>query len=99
MGLHVIVGAGPVGSGTATLLRDRGERVLMVTRRGTGIDGVEAVAADASDAQRLTALAKGADAVYNCANPPYHRWAAQWPPIAAALLSAAEHSGAVLATT
>ena len=99
MGLHVIVGAGPVGSGAATLLRNRGERVLMVTRRGTGIDGVETVAADAGDAERLTALAKGADAIYNCANPPYHRWPAEWPPIAAALLAAAERTGAVLATT
>lgn len=99
MGLHVIVGAGPVGSGAATLLRDRGERVRMVTRRGSGIDGVEAVAADAADAGRLTALAGGAEVIYNCANPPYHRWPVEWPPIAAALLTAAERTGAVLATT
>src|SRR5258705_10017666 len=99
MGLHVIVGSGPVGSGAATLLRDRGERVRMVTRRGTGIDGVEAVAADAGNLERLTTLAKGAEAIYNCANPPYHRWPTQWPPIAAGLLAAAERTGAVLATT
>jgi nucleoside-diphosphate-sugar epimerase len=99
MGLHVIVGAGPVGSGAATLLRDRGERVRMVTRRGTGIEGVEAVATDASDASRLAELTAGADAIYNCANPPYHRWAVEWPPIAAALLTAAQRSVAVLATT
>lgn len=99
MGLHVIVGAGPVGSGTATLLRDRGERVRMVTRRGTGIEGVEAVAADAGDVERLVSLTAGADAIYNCANPPYHRWAVEWPPIAAALLTAAQRAGAVLATT
>jgi nucleoside-diphosphate-sugar epimerase len=99
MGLHVIVGAGPVGSGAATLLRDRGERVRMVTRRGTGIDGVEAVAADAGDTARMVELTTGAQAIYNCANPPYHRWAQEWPPIAAALLTAAVRSGAVLSTT
>jgi nucleoside-diphosphate-sugar epimerase len=99
MGLHVIVGAGPVGSGVAALLRERGERVRMVTRRGTGIKGVEAVAADAGDTARMVELTAGAEAIYNCANPPYHRWAQEWPPIAASLLTAAERSGAVLATT
>ena len=44
-------------------------------------------------------LTGGAVALYNCANPRYHRWPVDWPPIAAALLSAAEESGAVLATT
>ncbi|MEU8296692.1 NAD-dependent epimerase/dehydratase family protein [Micromonospora sp. NPDC048909] len=100
MGLHVIVGAGPVGTATARLLVERGERVRLVSRRGTGPahPGVERVAADATDAERLGALAEGAAALYNCANPPYHRWATDWPPLAAALLAAAERAGAVLAT-
>ena len=46
----------------------------------------------------MRALAAGAVAVYNCANPPYTRWGTDWPPIAAALLDAAAASGAVLAT-
>ena len=49
-------------------------------------------------AQRLTAIAGGATALYNCANPPYHRWSTDWPSLAAALLTAAERSGAVLVT-
>ncbi len=36
MALHVIVGAGPVGTATANLLAERGEQVRVVTRRGTG---------------------------------------------------------------
>jgi len=36
MSLHVIVGAGPVGSATATLLATRGETVRLVTRSGSG---------------------------------------------------------------
>ena len=99
MGLHVIVGAGPVGNALAAQLLERDEKVRVVTRSGSGIDGVERVAADAADAARLGEAADGADAIYNCVNPPYHQWAEQWPPIAAALLAAAEHSGAVLATT
>jgi len=101
MGLHVIVGAGPVGTGTALRLADAGHQVRTVTRRGRGPShpGVENVAADAARPGALAPLVTGADAVYNCANPPYHRWAADWPPLAAALLAAAERSGAVLVTT
>ncbi|MGE5289073.1 MAG: NAD-dependent epimerase/dehydratase family protein [Micromonosporaceae bacterium] len=100
MSLHVIVGAGPVGTATANLLAGRGEKVRLVTRRGSGPEhpAIEKVAADATDAQRLSALASGADALYNCANPLYHRWLTDWPPLASALLTAAERSGAVLVT-
>jgi nucleoside-diphosphate-sugar epimerase len=100
MALHVIVGAGPVGTATATLLADRGERVRVVTRSGGGPvhPSIERVAADATDPDRLATIAEGAAAIYNCANPQYHRWLTDWPPLAAALLVAAERSGAVLAT-
>jgi nucleoside-diphosphate-sugar epimerase len=100
MPLHVIVGAGPVGSATARLLADRGEQVRIVTRRGTGPDhpAIERVAADATDTDRLTALAEGATALYNCANPPYHQWLTDWPPLAAALLTAAERTRGLLVT-
>lgn len=100
MGTHVIVGAGAVGSGVARRLADVGHDVVVVTRSGTApqAGGISAVAADASDPIRLTALAQGADALYNCANPPYHRWKDDWPPLAAAFLTAAETSGARLVT-
>jgi nucleoside-diphosphate-sugar epimerase len=98
--LHVIVGAGPVGTATASLLADRGEQVRVVTRRGTGPERpeVERVAADATSAARLSELTQGAVALYNCANPPYHQWLTDWPPLHQALLRAAESSGAVLAS-
>lgn len=101
MSLHVIVGAGAIGTTTARLLADQGERVRVITRRGGGPGhaAIERVAADAVDADRLAQLTEGAAALYNCANPEYHRWLTDWPPLAAALLSAAERTGAVLATT
>src|SRR6266571_3626092 len=101
MSLHVIVGAGQIGSTTATLLAEQGERVRLLSRRGSGPThpAIERVAADATDAERLSALADGAAALYNCANPLYHRWLTDWPPLASSLLAAAERSGAVLATT
>jgi nucleoside-diphosphate-sugar epimerase len=98
MGLHVIVGAGPVGTATAEHLVRLGHEVRVITRSGRGPSAAHAIAADATDAQRLTSLAAGAEALYNCASPPYHRWPELWPPLAAAILSAAEKSGAVLVT-
>jgi nucleoside-diphosphate-sugar epimerase len=99
MGLHVVVGSGAVGSATARLLRTEGHDVRVLSRSGRGPAEAERIAADAADPERLTALTRGADALYNCANPAYHRWATDWPPLASALLAAAERTGAVLVTT
>jgi len=100
MSLHVIVGSGEVGTTTARELLAQGHRVRVVTRSGSGLEHpeVERVAADATDAVRLSELATGAAALYNCANPPYHRWPQEWPPLATALLTAAERTGAGLVT-
>jgi nucleoside-diphosphate-sugar epimerase len=100
MPLHVIVGAGRVGASTATLLAGQDERVRLITRHGSGPEhpAIERVAADATDAERLSRLTEGADALYNCASPLYHRWLTDWPPLASALLTAAQRSGAVLTT-
>jgi nucleoside-diphosphate-sugar epimerase len=97
MAQHVIVGAGAVGSATAVLLAERGERVRIVTRSGSGPQhpGIDRIAADAADAARLTEITTGAAALYNCASPLYHQWFTDWPPLAAALLEAAERTGAV----
>jgi len=98
--LHVVIGAGAVGSGTARHLAAAGHRVRIITRSGSGsiAAGIELVAADAVDTDRLTELATGAHAIYNCANPPYHRWATDWPPLATSLLDAAAATGARLVT-
>jgi len=100
MAKHVIVGAGAVGSATAHLLAERGEQVRIVTRHGSGPDhpGIEKVAADATDAARLTEITVGAEALYNCASPLYHQWFTDWPPLAASFLTTAERTGAVYAS-
>jgi len=107
-GLHVVVGAGPIGSGIARALAAQGHEVRLVTRSGSaprveadelrteaGTSGaeIELAAADASDISAMARLTDGAAVLYNCANPAYHRWPELWPPIAAALLGAAERSG------
>jgi nucleoside-diphosphate-sugar epimerase len=97
--MQLIVGAGPVGSTIARLLAECGERVRLVTRSGSGPDHprIERIAADAADAATLLRLAEGAATVYNCANPPYHRWPELWPPMADAMAAAAKANDAVLA--
>ena len=100
MSIHVIVGAGPIGSATARLLADDGHEVRVLTRSGTGPahERIKPISADATDDRRVADICAGATVLYNCANPPYHRWRTDWPPLAAALLRAAEKSGAVLVT-
>jgi nucleoside-diphosphate-sugar epimerase len=97
--LHVIVGKGPVGSTTAEALVARGHTVRVLSRSGgRSTPDVEHRQVDATDADAVTAAARGAAALYNAVNPAYHRWATDWPPVAAALLTAAERTGAVLVT-
>lgn len=99
MSTHLVVGAGPVGSEVARLLADDGQDVVVVTRHGSGPDlaGVRLVATDAASVDALLLAAPEAAAIYNCANPEYHRWAQDWPPLANAMLAYAERTGAVLA--
>lgn len=101
MPLHVIVGAGPVGSATARLLAGRGERVRLLTRSGDGPEhaAIDRIAADATDWGTLARHTQGAAALYSCGGPAYHRWPTDWPPLGAALMRAAEDTGAVLITT
>lgn len=95
---HLVVGAGPVGSGVALALAERGEIVTVATRSGSGPQhpAITLVKADAADGQAIARLAQGAATVFNCVNPPYHRWPTDWPPVHHSLLSAGERSGAVL---
>ena len=100
MGTHLVIGAGAVGTEVARRLAVSGHEVVVVTRGGSGptLAGIRNVAADASSVDALLAAAPRADALYNCVNPEYHRWAQDWPPLASAFLSYAERTGAVLAT-
>lgn len=101
MSKHVVVGAGGIGRAAARELARMGHEVVLVSRSGRDphLPGVAAVAAHAASAEQLTALACGADSLINAANPPkYYSWQRDWPPMAAAMLAAAEHTGAGLVT-
>src|SRR5690625_7595438 len=83
---HFVIGAGPVGTHVAARLADMGAHVTVATRSGshTGIEGVVHTRVDAADPEALTSAARGADIIYNCANPgDYTSWQRVWPPLAA----------------
>ena len=106
MSHHLVLGAGGIGRATTARLVELGHTVTLASRSGrvsdrpweaTSPGAVTVVAADAADADRLTELATGAATIVNAINPPsYTAWEADWPPVAAAILTAAERSGAGL---
>ncbi|WP_421742490.1 NAD-dependent epimerase/dehydratase family protein [Cellulomonas sp.] len=99
MSRHVIVGKGAVGTTLAHLLAADGADVLVLSRSGGASAGrISHAAVDATDVDLLTAASRGADVLYNCASPAYHRWPTDWPPLWASLLDTASRTGAVLVT-
>lgn len=97
--LHVVFGTGPAGSHTATALAEAGYRVRAVNRSGARNEflssEVEVVTvADASDPAACIRASAGASVVYQCLNPPYHRWPELFPPLQRAVVSAAREIGA-----
>lgn len=97
--LHVIVGTGPLGQWTARALLEQGRRVRMLNRSGSSPDapaGVELVRGDLSTPEQAAALLREAAVVYQCAQPPYHRWATEFPALQAAILAGARAAGARL---
>ena len=98
MNSYLIVGAGPVGSTIANKLAAAGHHVKVLTRSGSGPHhpNITLLTGDASDAAVVAEGARDTSAIFNCANPPYHRWAQDWPPMHRALLAAGESTGSVL---
>ncbi len=98
--LHVVYGAGPVGTAVIELLVKQGKRVRAVSRSGARRHlpaEVELLRGDASDPADARRACAGATHVYNCTNPPdYHRWPEQFPPLQRGVLEGAAASGAKL---
>jgi nucleoside-diphosphate-sugar epimerase len=97
--LHVVVGAtGGAGGAVVSELAGRGHRVRAVSRKpATGLpEGVEPLAADAADPAQIRAACQGATVVYHCVQPPYQRWAAEFPTLTQRIADAAASAGARL---
>lgn len=99
--LHVVTGAGPVGSTVAQQLADHGHRVRLLTRSGSGPDHplIEKVIADASRPETLVAPITGATAVFHCIHGSSYdatTWRAELPKADQAILGVAGEVGAVV---
>ena len=99
-GIHLVAGSGAVGSSLALTLAESGFDVVVATRSGSGPKHpkIKLLSVDMSDFSMLYKTVPNAAAIYNCVNPPYHRWAQEWPVMAQTFLSYAEKTDAVLVT-
>jgi nucleoside-diphosphate-sugar epimerase len=96
--LHVILGAGQVGSRLARRLIERGQRVRLVQRRSPHqrLGGVEPMSGDITRLDFAEAACAGAAVVYDCMNPAYHEWPRLLLPIGRGALHGAARAGAKL---
>ena len=93
---HVVLGAGPVGRSVAAALAARGVTPAVVTRSGTAVPSASSRTADISDPAQAAAAVAGAQVVFQCTSPAYHRWPAQFPALQASVVDAAAAAGALL---
>lgn len=101
MSVHVVTGAGPVGSTVALQLADAGHRVRLLTRSGSGPEHplVERRRVDVSRPEALGEVFDGAVAVHHCIHGSAYDarvWRAELPVAERAVLEAAGRVGAVV---
>jgi nucleoside-diphosphate-sugar epimerase len=97
--LHVVFGAGQVGSFLARRLLEQGHVVRVAKRTPEGIpQGAEAILGDAADPSFCTEAARGATTVYHCLNPVYSAkaWGELLPRYMENLIQASARAGARL---
>jgi len=79
---HVVLGTGAIGRAIAEELVRRGESVRMVNRSGKMDEvpaGVEVVASDLYDSAKVKEVTRGAQVVYQSAQPEYFKWPEKFP--------------------
>jgi nucleoside-diphosphate-sugar epimerase len=81
-----------VGMAVAEALAGRGESVRVVNRSALR----EPIAGVVTDPAFAASATRGARVIYQALNPPYHRWAQEFPGLQAAAIAAAQSAGARL---
>ncbi len=99
--IHVVTGAGPVGSTVAQQLAESGQRVRLLTRSGSGPEHplVERLRVDVSRPEQLGPALEGAVAVHHCIHGSRYdarTWRAELPVAERQVLAAAGEAGAVV---
>jgi nucleoside-diphosphate-sugar epimerase len=97
----VVVGCGGLGIAVARALRGLGlEPALVARSRSRAVPAdLSVTVCDVADKVSSRSVFADADVIFNCAAPPYGRWAEEFPPLQAGLMHAARRSGAVLVDT
>jgi nucleoside-diphosphate-sugar epimerase len=101
--LNVIFGTGPLAQASMRALLKRGRSIKMVNRSGHRPADVpaqvEIIAGDAYSPDFTRSVLQGAAVAYQCAQPEYHQWVKQFPPLQAAILegAAANHVKLIVA--
>ncbi len=93
---HVVLGAGPVGRAVVAALVARGIEPVVVTQSGASVPGASSRVADITDPVQAAVAVAGADVVFQCAQPEYHRWPQEFPALQARIVDAAAATGALL---
>lgn len=93
---HVVLGTGAIGLALVDELVASGRSVRAVNRSGHAEvpAGVEVRGGDMTDPTFAGDAVAGAAVVYQCLNPPYHRWAEEFPGLQDAAVSATRSVGA-----
>lgn len=91
-----IIGAGAVGQAVVRRLVERGIEPTVINRSETTLAGARSVSADVGDAAGLRRALAGADVVFQCAQPPYHRWSEDFPQLQSNVVDACTETGAAL---
>lgn len=98
--LNVIFGTGPLAQATMRALLKRGKSIKMINRSGKRLaeipENVEIVAGDACSTDFTRSVTQGSSVVYQCAQPEYHKWITEFPPLQAAIMEGAATNGAKL---
>ncbi|MBB5918811.1 nucleoside-diphosphate-sugar epimerase [Nocardia transvalensis] len=99
--LHVVTGAGPVGTTVAEQLAAAGKNVRILTRSGSGPDHplIERRRVDVTRREQLSAAVEGAVAVYHCTHGSKYAaktWWAELPATEQIVLETAGQAGAVV---
>jgi len=97
--LHVVLGAGQIGTHLAERLLARGFRVRQVRRSRQGgreVGGVEQRVGDLSDVGFAAEAVRGAQVAYDCTVPPYDQWPQHLLPLGASIVEACAREGVAL---
>lgn len=96
--VHVVLGAGQIGSLLVDSLRARGASVRQVRRTagGSAPPGVELRVGSVADPAFAREAMAGAAVVYHCVNPSYDRWSTELLPNTRGILAGAAAAGSRL---